>query len=198
MLAVYSSKMVLPDLTSEQTIRDLAFNRLRWPTAPWNSRRRTIAFYRRLCADMCRGLNLKSRIEWNHYGSGYASYIDAWFYRNTSEFRVIPSLGYKHEYKGLWVLLHRQTPFYVVGQGEQHWGEARGASYLPSMDAVDDLAPNAMLTLSNEIDRELSEQGLIRLHRDDLVRPIPQDVIVETNLSSGSLHLFDALFHWMD
>lgn len=192
--------MTPPDLNSEAFIRACATDTLRWPASPWNSPPGAEAFYRKRCTDLCRRFDLTSQCEWNHYGSGYASYIDAWFYRDTPEFRVTPSLGQKYEYIGLWILFHRLSPYYVMGQGWKSWDDANAIAsrYMPRMDEVDRIESNAVLSLSSEIQRQLSYHGLIRLNREDVAQPIPHDIAIETVLSDAKFHLFDALYHWMD
>ena len=190
--------MALPDLRSEATVRDLAADRLVWPTAPWSAPEAAEALYRGICKALCGRRNLRARIEWNHYGSGYASFIDAWFYRDTDAFRAAPGTGGAHDYVGLWVLFHRRMPFYAVGEGQKSWNETGGASYLPSMNGVDAFTCEAVRDLSHEIEPWLSDHMLIRLRKDELRRPIPADIAIDTNLGARPFHLFDALFHWMD
>ncbi len=66
------------------------------------------------------------------------------------------------------------------------------------MDEVDHIESDAVLSLSSDIQRQLSYHDLIRLNREEVAQPIPHDIAIETVLSDAKFHLFDALFRWMD
>ncbi len=87
-----------------------------------------------------------------------------------------------------------------MGQGWKGWNDATGsaARYMPRMDEVDHMESVAVQSLSADIQRQLSFHDFVRLRRDEVARPIPNDIAIETVLSDGKYHLFDALFHWMD
>lgn len=190
--------MEFPDLTSEETIRDFAADRLRWPTGPWLSRRGMKPFYRKVCDEVSRHLRLKTCIEWDPYGSGEASFFDAWFYRDAPEFKVtIPNFS-GHAYTGLWVLLHRSSPYYVVGEGQKSWDENASGGYWPVMKAVDEFETDAVVQVCKDVEHQLWKRGFIRLRREDVDRPIPEDIKVETIMDAGRYYLFDAIFHWTD
>ncbi len=188
--------MLQLDLTSEQTIRDLAYGRIKWPSGPWK-RGRPEGFYKTVCRQLCHDLRIQSKIQWYPYEQGYASFIDAWFYKDTPEFRVHNSRG-KQEFTGLWVLLQRWSPYYVIGQGEKSWGNRTSSTYAPDLNNVDNISSEAVLRLSGRVDRRLKKHGFVRLNKKVVSRRIPQDICIETILSHGDLRLFDALFNWMD
>ncbi len=66
------------------------------------------------------------------------------------------------------------------------------------MDDVDHIESNAVLSLSSDVQRQLSYHDLIRLSREEVAQPIPRDIAIETVLSDAKFHHFDAVFHWMD
>lgn len=165
---------------------------------PWmtNDERQIDSFYRKVIGRLEIDQNLKSRIEWDHYGSGYASYIDAWFYQDSDEFRELAPLG--ECFVGVAVLFSRLSPFYVLGQGSKAWSEGGGSSYLPCMDFVDVFDLDCTRKLSKTIESFLEKQDLSRVKRVDLENPLSPDYRVPTILSDSPWTEFDALFHWED
>lgn len=189
-----------PDLGNSQTILDLATGALRWPCSPWKSRKGGRSFYKPLCRDMCQRLKLSSDIVADSYGQGYSTYIDAWFYKETNDFRVLREGFSEQAYVGLWVLFHNSSPLYVFGEGEKSWRETGGASYLPTASAVDKFTSDAVRKLAERVEQYLTKNGLVRLQRSQVYQLLPPDfeMEIETNLSDGELRIFDALYWWMD
>jgi hypothetical protein len=154
--------------------------------------------YRRVCADIESTCRVKSRIDWDHYGSGYASFIDAWFYREDSSFPVVHRADYEHEHTGLVVLMSRSSPFYAMAEGEKGWDTTRGYSYMPALDSVDCLNTPSVEALAVDCERILSLHGMVRIHAEELRQPLPPEVRIQTNLSGSTYTYFDALFNWDD
>lgn len=140
-------------------------------------------------------LRVKSRIEWNHYGSGYASYVDAWFYYPDGRAK---HLSEDENHSGVVVLLSRLSRFYVVGQGKKSWHKTGGGSYLPALKIVDTVAHSALKPLEQGVDKILPAFGLERVRKIDLQHTISSDIDIPTILSEPPHHVFDALFHWED
>ncbi|WP_144636573.1 hypothetical protein [Bordetella genomosp. 13] len=160
------------------------------------------AYYRRLCPRIERETGALSRIEWDHYGSGYASFVDAWFYRDEPGFRLPPfkrfSMRKEARYTGLAVLLCRLAPVYVFLEGEKSWHGRGGSGYLPSGGGVDGLKTEAVQALAAQVQAVLRAEGLTRLSRAELDVPLPSGAQVPTMLENGACTRFDALFHWQD
>ena len=154
------------------------------------------SFYAGLVKEITRLTGSAERTEWNHYGSGYASFIDAWFYLPDGRARGI--LASEHDHYGIYALLSRQSCFYVVGQGEKTWRSDGGSSYLPGLDSVDSVEHATLRPLERQIDGFLSKSGLRRLHRADLEAMIGGEHDVPTILSDAPFTQFDALFFWED
>ena len=156
------------------------------------------AFYKSACATVERTANVSSRTEWNHYGSGYASYIDAWFYRPSADFHVTQPLKYGHEYSGLVVLLSRLAPFFAFMEEEKRWSAHTATSYLPTLEAIDNLRSPAVRELATKVQITLEGLGLTRVSKTDLAVPLPPGVSAVTNLTDRGFTHFDALFYWDD
>lgn len=151
-----------------------------------------------VCEEICLATNTLSRIEWGHYGSGYASFVDAWFYRPTSAFDVPSPLHHGEEYVGLVILLSRLSPHCVFMEGEKCWHATGGSSYLPSFEHIDSLFSPGVLGLVTPVQEILESHGFRRLFKSELAGPLHSDLQVPTILGDPPYIEFDALFHWED
>lgn len=167
---------------------------------PWSSNDPLAveAFYKAVCAELTRRTGTSSKIEWNHYGSGYASYIDVWIYKPTTDFSVAFPGNHGEAYEGLCILLSRLSPYFVFLQGAKSWAESGGSSYMPTYDAVDRLTNPSVIALETIAQEVLTSFGLLRVFKDDLMSPISSSIRVPTNLSDGPFIEFDALYYWED
>ena len=156
------------------------------------------AHYPRFLRDMCEKLDLESRTVWDHYGCGYASYVDGWFYRETAEFRRPPYADGGHHFTGVYAQLCRLGPYFVMGEGAKSWTKSGGGSYLPSFAMLDVFPTPAVASLAGKIARHLAHHGLVRLGKSDLAIQLPPGYDIDTNISDGPLRLYDALFFWFD
>jgi hypothetical protein len=170
------------------------------PEAPWPSggTAGVDALHRRACADIERTCRVRSRITWDDYGSGHASYVDAWFYRPDDDFSVPRPAGQDPEYVGLVVLLCRLSPHFALGQGNQGWSALRSHRYMPSLATVDAFTNDAVKALTGQVTAVLSAHGLARAHAAELRTPLPRAQRVRTNLTMHGQTWFDVLFHWED
>ena len=166
--------------------------RLPFDSADDNSIR---GFYEPLVRRIENAQKLKSQIEWNHYGSGYASFIDAWFYPSDATTRVSP---HGEHHVGIFVLLSRLTRYFVVGQGEKAWSTKGRSGYMPDFDLTDTVKHPVLIDHVDSITILLAEAGLTRLRKDDLAARLPLKFGTPTILSSSPYRHFDALFHWND
>lgn len=148
--------------------------------------------------DACRAieqaLGARSRIEWDDYGSGYASFVDAWFY--------LPQPGHEADvdqaHTGLVVLFSRLSHYVVMMEGHKRWHGQGSSSYMPSFDMVDGLKDAAVIRMAEVAQAELARRGFVRIHRAAISAALPDDLQVRTNLSDPPYTQFDALFHWED
>lgn len=166
---------------------------------PWasNDSQKIDDFYRTVCATVAQSSGALSRIEWGHYGSGYASFIDAWFYKPEAGFKVDEALGKGSEYKGLVVLLSRLSPYFVFMEGEKRWHAKGGSSYLPESAMLDRLLAPAIVALAAEVQTVLENHGLVRLFKADLSAALVPNIAVPTILADQFTE-YDALYYWED
>jgi hypothetical protein len=178
-------------LLSQQSISD---------RKPWSSNDPVAVeeYYKNVCADLMTRTGTSSKIEWNHYGSGYASFIDVWIYKPTENFSVNYPGKRGEAYEGLCILLSRLSPYYVFLQGSKSWEAQGGSSYLPAYEALDNLTHTSIITLGVDVQEILTSQGLVRVFKSELSLPIDSSIRVPTILSDGPFVEFDALFYWED
>lgn len=195
-----SEEVVMLEFCSNDVLNKLLHGQSISDQLPWasNDEEEIVRFYRSICDDLCREFFLSSEIEWEDYGSGYASYIDAWFYRDNDRFNVSSNPECRG-FTGLFVLFSRLSPYFVVGEGAKSWNvEGGGRSYLPSFELVDDFTHQPVADLFRELEPRLTQRGLVRLCKDDLGELLPENSRVPTILCDPPYRAFDALFHWAD
>jgi hypothetical protein len=181
----------MESLLSQQTISE----RHPWVT---NDVRLIEAHLRDACAAVTRATRSESRVEWGHYGSGYASFVDAWFYKTTSDFNVKQPIRHGEGHTGLVVLLSRLSPYFVFMEGEKRWHAHGGSSYLPEFAMLDRLETESVSLLARQAQPVLESCGLIRAVREQLSEPLPSGLRVPTILADRGFTQFDALFYWKD
>jgi hypothetical protein len=181
----------IESLPSQQTISE----RHPWVT---NEVRVIEAHLRDACAAVTRATRSESWVEWGHYGSGYASFVDAWFYKTTSDFNVKRPIRHGEGHTGLVVLLSRLSPYFVFMEGEKHWHAHGGSSYLPEFAMFDKLETESVSLLARQAQPVLESCGLIRAVREQLSEPLPSSLRVPTILADRGFTQFDALFYWED
>ncbi len=165
--------------------------------SPWSDGERKVdSFYRGVVAKIEREQRCRSRNEWSHYGSGYASFVEAWFYRDDEDFRR-PHEPKGQSFVGLAVLLSRLSEFYVLGRGEKSWSKTTAGSFLPELAFVDRLT-DLPADFVQGVEHTLSACGLVRLRREQLEAELPSATEVPTILADPPYRFFDALFHWED
>jgi hypothetical protein len=167
---------------------------------PWvtNEERLIDAHLKGACAAMTRATRSESRVEWGHYGSGYASYVDAWLYKTTPDFNVKQPIHDAEGHIGLVVLLSRLSPYFVFMEGEKRWHASGGSSYLPEFGMLDNLEAESVSLLARQVQPVLESHGLVRALREQLSEPLPEGLRVSTILTDRGFTQFDALFYWED
>ena len=155
-------------------------------------------FYAELVQRIEREQGLRARVEWHHYGSGYASFIEAWFYPADGRASLPPFQASGERHVGLVVLLSRLSRYFVLGQDEKAWSADGDSGELPNFSSVDDLTHPAVLALVAPVTILLAARGLQRLSRSELAAFLPEDAQVPTILTDEPFRQFDALFHWED
>ena len=157
-------------------------------------------FYRDICEGIKHSTKTLYQLEVNDYGSGYASYYDAWFYQESTDFAGSIIKG-SASYEGLTVLFHRMLPYYVFMQGSKSWSTNQStscASYLPSRKMLDEFTCDAVKELAEKVEMILAYKGLIRLNRLALTTPLKIAERIPSVLIDDYVSYYDGLFYWED
>ena len=167
------------------------------PEWPWATNDESVIDknFKDIIAEVRRKVNVLDKSDFGHYGSGYASFVDCWLYREEEAFRYATS---GHYYYGLVVLLSRLSNFYVIGEGQKSWNNAGGSSYLPDLGFVDKITRPEVMDIAKQVCAILDDRGLKRLYANELDKLLPNDVQVPTVLSDRPWKQFDAIFYWED
>ena len=174
-------------LLSQQTISD----RHPWST---NNESTIDSYIESMLSSLRDKLGLKDKTEFGHYGSGYASYVDCWLFRESNEFRI----GSENHYCGLVVLFSRLCDCYALAEGQKSWHDRGGSSYLPSFQSIDVFSHPPVQKLSDEVAGVLQEFQLNRLTAEQLCSTVPQSYKIPTILADPPWHEFDVVFYWED
>lgn len=163
---------------------------------PWSTQDEATInhYYTDVIADVRQNVQLLDKTDFEHYDSGYASFIDCWLYREDEEFRFASG----NSYWGLVVLFSRLSNYYVVGEGQLSWRTTDASSYLPSFVMVDKISHRAVQSIIDDVCEVLDAHGLVRLRAEELSEPLPDEIRVRTILSRHPRRHFDALFYWFD
>jgi hypothetical protein len=146
-----------------------------------------------------RKLNVEARLEDEHYGQGWASFREAFFYRDGAGFAAKRFRAGEQAFNGVAVLLCSFAPVYIMHESNKSWS-ARGSasSSLGSFDSIDHFPTAVVRDLAGKLEHALCAQGLTRLRKADVAEPTPTHLVFESNPTSATHRLFDALFFWND
>lgn len=169
---------------------------------PWATNNEQVIYshLRSVCEKVEQATGIKALIDNEHYGCGYASFLDAWFHKPFAIPDFKRNRRHSESHVGLVVLLSGLSPFFVFMEGRKSWSHGGRSSYFPNFDMVDALKLQEVLELADQVQPVLESQGLVRAYRDQLTTLLPPGTQVATLLVSGMERYcqFDALFHWAD
>lgn len=140
--------------------------------------------------------NLDYKAEFEHYGSGYASYVEVFCYKkdgSSSEERngVL-------EIDGIRIYICRLTPVAVIGKGRVTKHDKGGSSdFLPSQN-VDVLPSGDWEEMAAGIRGVLARYHFKDLDSNYVSQPLPFEADIPTLLGDPPYKIFDALFYWED
>lgn len=190
---------------SEQQLEALMDVRPICDRPPWSlsltDDREVVQFYRAIIETLNARLNLKCEVE-HGYGSGYASYIDAWFYPAQGG-SPVRRYGDSECREGLVILFSTLSDYYAIGQGEKckNRSGSGGSGYLPDLAMIDKVTASHLLYLVPKIEKVLEQEFFLkRIGATPLSEPIPSHLRHHeaTNLGDPPYRVFDALFYWYD
>lgn len=141
---------------------------------------------------------LNAVVETDPYAQGFASFVEAWFYRDRAPFRLPLRDDNTIRYRGLAILCCKLGPYVVMGELTRSWSHRSGTSGLPDYDFVDRFTAGDIDALASKCTEALAAEGIMRLGRSDLAPELPSELHIDSNLAGEQQRLFDALFYWYD
>jgi len=153
--------------------------------------------------------------EFDHYGSGYASFVEFFCYKKDGS--SILNEGYIKEddittfqMEGISVYVSRLAPVAVLGWDEREkWIKHKGERRKESFNGFSHLSPESLEKIPStyekllqEIKQTLSEAGFTLLKRAQVEKPLPFEADIPTSLTlpdfGEEYKVFDAIFYWSD
>lgn len=149
--------------------------------------------------------NIRCKVEPDHFGSGYASYMQ-WFVYEESGVQVEEDRFTRTEYiKGLHVLISNLAPVIVIGNADQ------SSSYILKTGAYSSGGQSVMCKpeditveparqqLAEQLERLFMKYQFTILRKEDLEAPLPFDADIPTIWREKREYLvWDAVFYWED
>jgi len=155
-------------------------------------------FLRRVIADLDRMPTLSvHHAEFEHYGSGYASYVDVFITKSDGSMRSSEN-GWTNV-EGLPLTLSRLAPLAALFKPDVHSSGPRCATRgIPELSLVMDTALPGWEEEYRQIREVLDRHDVALLDSQVLSLPLEAELRPETILGSPPYSVFDAWFHWMD
>ncbi|MFG1941469.1 hypothetical protein [Nonomuraea sp. NPDC048826] len=137
-------------------------------------------------------------VEFGHYGSGYASYVDVFITRRDGSTRRSEN-GWT-DVEGLPLALCRLAPLAALFTCDirSSGPDGAGSRGLPQLSLVTDTALPGWEEEHRQIGQVLERHDIALLDSQVLGLPLEAGLQVETFLGNPPYNVFDAWFHWMD
>lgn len=151
---------------------------------------------RRMVESIAKATRSEVHAEFGHYGSGYASFVEAFLSQDNEAFHVPWQSG--RAVTGVWLALSRLSRVFCVGSGIRTWGDdGSSSSSMPCLEDVDDFREPHLMAFAHRLISVPELTVWRRLTTFELASQLPAGRFVHTNLGDGH-SVFDAVFHWED
>lgn len=141
----------------------------------------------------------RSRIvkaDFNHFGSGYASFVEVFCYPADNSTRQQQATG--EEFEGIVYYLSRLAPVATYAVDTRLSSRQKYTGSLLSDDTAGILRDPKWVDFHRNICALLRGHSFHIADNVELNVPLPFPVKIDTNLGNSPYCLFDLLFHWMD
>lgn len=155
--------------------------------------------------------SIKCEAIFDHYGSGYASYVDFFCYRKDGSSIVNKKYIEKDsltsiQIEGLVLYISRLAPVAIIWRDKRHKaildnGEDEffsGMGMINHPHGIIDEPPSPMVNDFIEIKEKLARAGYHILDKEYLSQPLPFKTKIQTFTRPNQYKLFDAFFFWKD
>lgn len=162
---------------------------------------------RQLYYEFSRMHNIVCEAEWNHFGSGYASYVEMFLYNKKN---VHVSINEKAKQRkevrnGVVINISRLAPVAIIGDDKRYstysikTEEYIGGGYYPLAKASDIKVSEELRPLAEKMRDIVQRYGYTLLGEKELILPLPFKANIPTIFTQPRDYtIFDAVFYWMD
>lgn len=149
----------------------------------------------------------------DHYGSGYASYVDFFCYKKDGSSKVDERYIEKDsltsiQLEGLVIYVSRLAPVAIIGKDIRHKAIINteeiqdeffsGMSMISRPQEVMNEPPSFIAEEFREIKQKLADAGYRILEKEYLSQSLPFKTKIQTFTKPNQYTVFDAFFYWMD
>lgn len=194
--------MINKKLTDEE-IESLISDETICEIYPWITNDENIIdqFYKQILFAISRKTEMQFLADFDHYGSGYSSYIPTFFYSEKNKIKQLyPS--YNQNFLGLEIYFCRIAPYFIIIENEQRWQQKQGQTEVfrgfPSQNIINHVLDLTLQQKAQYLETLLSEYGLSKLDEKWLETLLPKRLKICTNLNDRAFSYFDVFFHWED
>jgi hypothetical protein len=183
---------------SETTLRKLIAGQPSGDMAPYQAgdADEIERYLKRILRDLEDSRNIKLSADFNHYGSGYASYVDVfcWKKDGSAESTVKDCCTTN----GISLYLNRLAPCAVWGVNQRTQSAQSGSYGFLRVETMGVHPPGDWSEFIAEVERKLKKWNIEIPSRERLLPSLSFEVTIPTILSDPPYHVFDALFYWED
>lgn len=172
-----------------------------------NNEQEVEAHIRRLFHQINRIPNLVCEAEWNHFGSGYASFVEFFCYQKEDTIVVEEKYGRREiKTEGIIIDICRLAPVAIMGEDERYktirieTNEVVGRAYGSLLDRPNQLYVSEKLqTIAEKLKQSLKEFDYELLEAEKINQPLSFQTKIPTIYREPSEYLVvDAIFYWED
>ena len=151
--------------------------------------------------------NLVCEAEWNHFGSGYASFVEFFCYRKEDVTVVEEKYGFQEvKTNGIIIDICRLSPVAIMGEDDRHkkiridTAEVVGGGYGTVLDGSNRLVLNEQFqVIGEQLKQALKESNYELLEAEELIQPLSFHTKIPTIYRKPKKYLvMDAIFYWED
>jgi hypothetical protein len=184
---------------SEPTIRRVYEGNLvgeEWPYVG-GSEADVETFLRDVVIDLGQSDLLTVEADFNHFGSGYASFVEVFCVKKDGS-GTRPYMGTGKVVDGLLVYLCRRAPIAAYGADTRAYHAGGGSSGFLGPDTVGITPAGDWEAAVREVCAKLSERGISIADVEMLRHPLTFEYTIDNNLSDAPYQALDVLFYWYD
>ncbi|MFD0716829.1 hypothetical protein [Paenibacillus sp. GCM10027626] len=141
--------------------------------------------------------NLKVEADFNHYGSGYASYVPIFCYKKDGSSTEI--VKENKTINGILLYVCRHAPIAVYGRSQVTRDSHGGSREFLTSKLIGTVPSGDWMEIENRIKEYLNNYHFEILSKDFLEEPLDFNISIPTNFNeNGSYTIFDCFFFWED